>query len=245
MNRIRAVVRPLSSSSSGLFQQRIYQPLARRTVVYLDGFENPGKLTVKSDAPDYVQRETLLNDSVEEAWKRLIGEHNQKFALPKELLTQVFTHKSYRHGILPYNDRLAYFGKTFFTAQVCMIGSSYPSNEPGSVAGRDVNALLSTTVQSLIKSRLAAFSVAKDADLLQIMLWQPSFINDPEKMSSPRATGLYEVGSHVLYASIGAVALHLGAAVAEQFVDNVILGGPHGIMTLTNNGRLLRYKDVQ
>ncbi|KAK7207851.1 ribonuclease-III-like-domain-containing protein [Myxozyma melibiosi] len=237
MNVFRPILRPLRPMPFSLARASVCVPPTtttfKRTIVYLDGLVEEDRATINQPSPEVLKLQEESEKYVDEAWNRLTGEHAATFSLPKDLLLQVFTHKSFRHGVLPYNERLAFYGRRLFSLQVACLVAAHKSDGPTSIAGRDVEALKSKTAQGLLHSRGSIFKIAKESGLLPIIRWAPAQKFDNLMEVNPRTTGLLEVGAQTVYASIGAVAMCHGGAKAEQFIKKVIMAGPFGVTNAT------------
>jgi hypothetical protein len=106
MNSLRSVLRPLCSARTAV----IFRPEARRTILYLDGLNDEAKVTETPVDVDVKKREEEKLVRITMAWDKLTKADSESFKLPPGLLLQVFTHKSFRHGSHPYNERLALYG---------------------------------------------------------------------------------------------------------------------------------------
>ncbi|KAK9449830.1 mitochondrial 54S ribosomal protein mL57 [Limtongia smithiae] len=236
MNLFRSSIRPSVIPRSYLYSSFLVcrtQINPQRTIVYMDGLTKDDRITIAPVRTEYAARLDQTYTEVEDAWRRLTGEHAAAFELPRELLLQVFTHKSFRHGIFPYNERLAFYGRKLFTLQIALLVSAAPSESLTAIAGKDIDAVTAPTADHLLHSRNPIFNVAKASQILPLIKWKSAKNFEDVLTAPPRKSGLFEAGSQTIFASIGAVAMHHGGAKAEQFVRRVVMGGPYGILKVS------------
>ncbi|KAK9333070.1 ribonuclease-III-like-domain-containing protein [Lipomyces starkeyi] len=226
MNSLRSVLRPLCSARTAV----IFRPEARRTILYLDGLNDEAKVTETPVDVDVKKREEEKLVRITMAWDKLTKADSESFKLPPGLLLQVFTHKSFRHGSHPYNERLALYGRKLFTFHTSLVLANTPSDKATAVGGRDLDVLFSDAAQKLLKSREPLYEVGKMANLIEAIRWEPARHFVSLQNVDPRRSGLLEVTAQTVWASIGAIALYYGGDRAEKFVKKVILGGPYGAL---------------
>ncbi|KAK9241078.1 ribonuclease-III-like-domain-containing protein [Lipomyces kononenkoae] len=226
MNSLRSILRPLCSPRTAA----IVRPEARRTILYLDGLNDEARVTESSVDADVKKREEEKLVRITMAWNKLTKPDPEPFELPPGLLLQVFTHKSFRHGTHPYNERLALYGRKLFTFHTALLLANSPSDEPTAVGGRDIEVLFSDAAQKLLKSREPLYEVGKMANLIEAIRWEPARHFVSLQNVDPRRSGLLEVTAQTVWASIGAIALYHGGDRAEKFVKKVVLAGPYGAL---------------
>ncbi|KAK9322860.1 ribonuclease-III-like-domain-containing protein [Lipomyces orientalis] len=226
MNPFRIMLRPLAAQRTGV----VFRQDARRTILYLDGLNDEARVTETPVDVDVKKREEEKLVRITMAWDKLTKADPESFKIPTGLLLQVFTHKSFRHGSHPYNERLALYGRKLFTFHTSLALANTPSDKPTAVGGRDLDVLFSDAAQNLLKSREPLYEVGKMANLIEAIRWEPARHFVSLQNVDPRRSGLLEVTAQTVWASIGAIALYYGGDRAEKFVKKVILGGPYGAL---------------
>ncbi|KAK9455523.1 ribonuclease-III-like-domain-containing protein [Dipodascopsis uninucleata] len=203
---------------------------ARRTVVYMDGLLQRSTPSPSDglSGPVSIEDTTAILPKIRDSWNKLTN-NSEKYSLPDNVLCQVFTHKSYRHGVFPYNERLGFLGRKLFSLQSAIALVDYPSDNKQAIAAKGIERLRSRAAGKLLNSREPVMPVAESSGIIENIRWEPN--PSVGHLSDPRASGLLTVASATVYAAIGAVALRHGGAVAESFIKEIILLGPHGVFS--------------
>ncbi|KAK9472821.1 mitochondrial 54S ribosomal protein mL57 [Dipodascopsis tothii] len=156
------------------------------------------------------------------AWTKITG-GDAALALPSELLQQVFTHKSYKHGFLPYNERLSTLGRKLFYLHTALYTVNYPNANPTAIAGKNVDVLNTTAAVNLLRRNEVVARFARANGFLPAVRWR--------KVAEDAArSGETTVLAHTIFAAVGAVALHLGGPAAEKLCVEHMLTRPDGLI---------------
>jgi large subunit ribosomal protein L15 len=136
------------------------------------------------------------------------------------------THKSFSHGRLGFNDRLAYLGKRILDLQTSLALLNSPPN-PAAITppARHVfqHPALSTlsnitpTIKESTLNRLRLSTVAMQYGLEHVVRWKP------KKSDDLKLSGIDAVLAQALYAIVGAVALQKGGKQADRLARTRIL----------------------
>ncbi|ORY84295.1 phosphatase inhibitor-domain-containing protein [Protomyces lactucae-debilis] len=145
--------------------------------------------------------------------------------LPKEstsLLTdavalQIFTHKSFMHGQVPYNSKLGFMGRRALNLALLLHLASQASSSPLAIAGKQVNALYAPTIGYLMDTRSLSYAAQALGFEPHLMRWKPRRAEDLA------GSGLPSVQKHALLAAIGWLELGVGSAQARQFCEDKVV----------------------
>ncbi|KAH3686445.1 hypothetical protein WICPIJ_002625 [Wickerhamomyces pijperi] len=138
--------------------------------------------------------------------KTYLGE---EYALDDNLLLQVLTHKSFAHGMKPFNEKLSVHGSQFLKhkSAIHTVNSEKGISALGSLESRKT---LSTDI-------LAAF--VKQQGFADVIYWKKR----DDSITDPTQSGENSIKAGVLEALIGALLVTRGAGVAEKFVFEKLL----------------------
>ncbi|QLQ79723.1 hypothetical protein HG537_0C03710 [Torulaspora globosa] len=147
--------------------------------------------------------------------------------LPKEVILQCLTHKSFAHGSKPYNEKLCLLGTQFLKYQAAIHSLRQPQLLSPVAQGKiqqSINGLnftnLGTQLSKLLISKPVAARFVKQRKLDALIFWK---MKDPLKDS--HHNGETTIYSTVLNAFVGAVLATNGPDKARQFVSKVLLDG--------------------
>lgn len=136
-------------------------------------------------------------------------------SLPDGLARQVFTHKSFDHGRQAYNEKLSFLGRRVLYLRLTEHLLDRPTSSPGALEGRDLSAINTTRLESLLS--LESIARVAPEGLSSLVRWQP-------KDSRDRAgSGERKVVAETVMALVGAIEIQFGAGAAKSFVDRRIL----------------------
>lgn len=150
--------------------------------------------------------------------KKFLGE---EYKLPNKLILQVLTHKSFAHGLKPFNEKLAIFGSHFLKYKASIFAIK-PENELSSnisVNGFQLEELGSAKSKGLISNKTSAEFIRSVAKIGDSIFWKK---RDP-LITNPNVSGENSVFARSLEALIGAILLQHGKSKAEKFIDEILL----------------------
>lgn len=150
-------------------------------------------------------------------YRGFVGEEPK---LPLELAWQAVTHKSYRHGFLPYNERLAMDGRRVLTFHAALHWIQKNPKARTAIDGWDVDALrddqFGDPVDQLFQYRNLCH-IGRQFGVPQVMRWKPR-VNE-----NLATSGEERVVAEVVAAIVGAVNAYSGGHAAKDFVHSRIL----------------------
>ncbi|EMR10283.1 hypothetical protein PNEG_01546 [Pneumocystis murina B123] len=128
--------------------------------------------------------------------------------LPRDLLWQTLTHKTYFHGKYPYNEKLAFQGRFVLKFHISLkIVESISIDK-----NNDIFTL--EKIEEFISPETLG-PLALEYGILEVLRWKPAY---KDIMKS----GLLKVASESLCAIVGAIFLHRGGAVTKKFIEEKI-----------------------
>lgn len=138
--------------------------------------------------------------------------------MPDSLAIQIFTHKSFSHGKLGYNEKLAFLGRRVLYLRISehliqqqQASSKMPSDE------YSLNGFTSDGIEHVLSLESLGL-VAEQQDGLQSLLrWKPKDEKDLE------GSGIRKIAAETLMAAVGAIELQFGAAKAKQVVQRRVI----------------------
>ncbi|EWC47457.1 hypothetical protein DRE_00425 [Drechslerella stenobrocha 248] len=187
-----------------------------------------------------------VNDSVDvlnEMYIKLLGPGGDG-VLTEQVKWQCVTHKSFDHGLQPYNTKLVFYGRrvAYLHASLYMVHRRYTpinpqsgqgdgppltiealSNDPSLLLhsikkGNPVNRVNYFAINNLIDST-NMFGIAKTCGLVGCLRWKP---RNPANLIS---SGAPKVSQDAILAIVGAVALQHGGEAARRVMEERILPG--------------------
>ncbi|KAG4306149.1 hypothetical protein PORY_000137 [Pneumocystis oryctolagi] len=150
-------------------------------------------------------------DSVLEFYSRLFDLNKTEVStfLPPDLLWQALTHKSYKHGKFPYNEKLSFQGRQVLKFHFALhITSLFPIY-------KNENVLTFKKMNDFVSPQTIG-TLALKYGIDQVLRWKPAYDN-------LKASGLLKIASESLCAIIGAMFLHKGGAITKNFIEKKIL----------------------
>lgn len=135
------------------------------------------------------------------------------------LLLQCFTHKSFAHGKVPYNEKLFIMGSHFLKIQasVYSIKSNKAKDKDTLINGMNFNTLGSTmSKQILSEYKLVQFM--ESLGLKELIFWKKRNVNENNDFN-----GEPKIVSSVLNSLVGAILLTNGEKKASSFVNDFLL----------------------
>ncbi|KAJ6261544.1 hypothetical protein Dda_4214 [Drechslerella dactyloides] len=188
-----------------------------------------------------------VNESAEvlnEMYNKLLGPGGDE-VLSEQVKWQCVTHKSFDHGLQPYNSKLIFYGRrvAWLHASLYMIhrpynpvsappggsaeGSPIPieelSNDPSLLLPvitrrNPINKVNYMSIDNLMDST-NMFGIAKTCGMISCLRWKPR--NPGDLVSS----GVAKVAQDAILAIVGAVALQKGGDAARRVMEERILPG--------------------
>lgn len=135
------------------------------------------------------------------------------------LLLQCFTHKSFAHGKVPYNEKLFIMGSHFLKVQasVYSIKSNKTTDKATLINGMNFNTLGSTmSKQILSEYKLTKFM--ESLGLKELIFWKKRNVNENNEFN-----GEPKIVSSVLNSLVGAILLTNGVEKTSSFVNSFLL----------------------
>lgn len=150
--------------------------------------------------------------------KKFLGE---EYKLPNNIILQVLTHKSFAHGLKPFNEKLAIFGSHFlkYKASLYAIKTEDDLSSKYAVNGFQIEQLGTPKSKELISTRVAAEFIRSVAKIGDSIFWKK---RDP-LITNPKVSGEESVFARSLEALVGAILLQHGKSKAEKFIDEILL----------------------
>ncbi|KAF3158830.1 hypothetical protein TWF106_011229 [Orbilia oligospora] len=192
-------------------------------------------------------------DVLNDMYNKLLGEGGAN-ALTDDIKWQCVTHKSFDHGLQPYNTKLAFYGRriAYLHTTLSMIhqpvaptpqpnaiiaGSGEPeiSNDPTLklpvIARRNpVNRVSYMSVQNHLSST-NLYGIAQASGMVPCLRWKP---RNPANLTD---SGVIKVAEDTIMAILGAVALQKGGDAARVIMEERILSAARTITRLTEERR--------
>lgn len=152
--------------------------------------------------------------------KKLLGE---EFSLSDDLILQAITHKSFAHGLKPYNENLAIIGKHFLRMETTSHAINQKSENPTAVNGINFDVCLSK-ISNLLSATASTSQISRESGIAKTIFWK-----------SPRAeTSSSTVDATAINALIGSVLLKLGQQKAKDFVRSRLLSGKYSLVDVAS-----------
>lgn len=109
----------------------------RRSLVYVKTPSGSQKKAAgyKKNPEDYLSVNGTLYPGTSDTLKTTKDFLGQDYALPDDLILQALTHKSFAHGLKPYNENLAIIGRHFLRLQTFIHATSQKSENPSALNG--------------------------------------------------------------------------------------------------------------
>ncbi|KAK5782488.1 mitochondrial 54S ribosomal protein mL57 MRPL15 PWA37_000574 [Arxiozyma heterogenica] len=135
------------------------------------------------------------------------------------LLLQCFTHKSFAHGKVPYNEKLFIIGSHFLKVQASLhsIKSTDSQNSSGLVNGMNFDTLGSYESKNLL-AEPKLFKFMESLGLHELVFWKKR-----DASGTKIFNGEPKIVSSVLNSVVGAILLTNGVEKASLFVNNFLL----------------------
>lgn len=153
---------------------------------------------------------------------------SDKYAIPDELALQVITHKSFTHGIKPYNEKLSAMGSKLLNLFLAKFVVDASTKNEMAVNGKNLD-VLGTPIAKELGGRMALGLFAKAANLNTTMFWRSY-----NSLLSFQESGELKVSAQMMYALVGAVTFIHGKKVAEAFVKEKLLEGPNSLESIAS-----------
>ncbi|KTW29734.1 hypothetical protein T552_00941 [Pneumocystis carinii B80] len=135
-----------------------------------------------------------------------MNEKEVELFLPKNLLWQSLTYKTYFHGKYPYNEKLAFQGRIVLKFHISLkMSESIDKN-------KDIFTL--RKIEDLINSKVLG-ELALEYGILEVLRWNPAY-------KDIMRSGLLKVASESLCAIVGAIFLYRGGAATKKFIEEKI-----------------------
>lgn len=158
-----------------------------------------------------------------------------EYEIPDSLILQALTHKSFAHGLKPYNENLAIIGRHFLRLQTISHAASMPSENPAAINGTNFDVVLAR-ICNLMSATPVTSRVGRLIGLDKSIFWRSPAAaaaenNDGSAPSIQPATDL--VVARTVDAFVGAVLMNRGQYVAQKFVKERLLDGPYSLVNVS------------
>ncbi|KAK6534050.1 hypothetical protein TWF281_005389 [Arthrobotrys megalospora] len=188
-------------------------------------------------------------DVLNEMYNKLLGEGGAE-ALTDDVKWQCVTHKSFDHGLQPYNTKLAFYGRriAYLHTTLSMIHQPFvPTPQPNAViAGstepeilndptlklpviakrNPVNRVSYMSVQNQLSSA-NLYGIAQASGMIPCLRWKP---RNPANLTD---SGVIKVAEDTIMAIVGALALQKGGDAARKVMEERILSAARTVSRLT------------
>ncbi|ANZ77145.1 BA75_03711T0 [Komagataella pastoris] len=194
--------------------------IQRRSIVMVKGTRVQGAVRDPSEFLRLKGREYGVTDgNIGHLKQYLQTTQTGKYSIPdNELLLQILTHKSFAHGLKPYNEKLSVIGFQLLKLQSSVHVISKPSDSPYALNGQNFDCLGSLLTKSIGNHKsLARFAKEKQFD--QLVFWKK---RDPT-LEDPATSGEDTVLGKTVLALIGAINLTHGKKVATEFIETELM----------------------
>ncbi|KAM9926903.1 hypothetical protein OXX59_002895 [Metschnikowia pulcherrima] len=148
---------------------------------------------------------------------------SEKYAIPDDMALQVLTHKSFAHGMKPYNEKLSVMGSKLANLFLGKYVLENDTQNATAVGGKNLD-VLGTPMAKELGGRMALGVFAKKTALNSVMFWKSY-----NHSLSFEESGELKVSAQMMYAMVGAVAFVHGKRAAEAFLREKLLQGSNSI----------------
>jgi len=190
-----------------------------RSIGYLH--KGPRVRGLLRDEADYlVSPKGLTYGENEENLSSLKSFLGEEYKLPNNIALQILTHKSFSHGLKPFNEKLAIFGSHFlkFKTSVYQITSENNLSSEKSINGLELEQLGTLDSRNLI-SKFVLAEFIRQQNIGDSIFWKK---RNP-LITNSKVSGEDSVYARSLEAIVGAIILQHGKSKAEKFVDEILL----------------------
>lgn len=192
----------------------IYNTTSTRSVVFVRGqrvqglIRDPSEI-LSSDGISYGYGENNSNISVLKNYLESLN-LSKKLEFDNDLLLQILTHKSFAHGLKPYNSQLSFIGEQ--TLQ--LIATKYVLNQ----SNNELTAIGSIGHRLLWSDKLLAY-FAQDKGIDSVFFCKKALPGGKiDKLYKPK--GIY---STITSSIIGAITCKYGKSIAEEFITTELI----------------------
>lgn len=137
------------------------------------------------------------------------------------------THKSFAHGLKPYNENLAIIGRHFLRLQTISYASSQESENPGAINGQNFDVSLAK-ISTLMSATPVTSNLCQRLGIDRHIFWKSPKSNNTN--NDGRSSNL--VMAKTMDALVGAVLMTLGQYKAQKFVQDRLLEGPNSLISI-------------
>ncbi|EDO15428.1 hypothetical protein Kpol_1027p2 [Vanderwaltozyma polyspora DSM 70294] len=176
-------------------------------------------------SPKGVKYDELNRTEFNEKIDKILNLSKYDIKVPNDLLLQCFTHKSFAHGIKPYNEKLSLLGLQFLKLQAGIYSISQSVNLSPVQAGKIQKQIdnlnftnLGTQFSKLIISKYSTSKFIIEKNLDSLIFWK---MRDPFKAKN--YNGDHTINSTVLAALIGGILKTNGPAKTANFITGELL----------------------
>lgn len=197
--------------------------VSRRSLVYVKTASGSHKKVsgYKKNPEDYLSVTGTLYPGTSETLQPAKAFLGSDYALPDDLILQTLTHKSFAHGLKPYNENLSIIGRHFLRLQTFIHATSAKSENPSVVNGINFD-VTQAKISNLLSATAVTSKVCVASGISKNIFWKAP--NENVKSDT--------VYAKTIDALVGAVLLRLGQSKAQQFVSEKLLTGPHSLVDL-------------
>lgn len=153
--------------------------------------------------------------------KKLLGD---EFVLRDSVLLQCLVHKSFAHGKVPYNEKLAILGQQLLRLQASRAAAeaAAPISEYATINGHNFN--INSNAVDILASTPVLSVVCDRAGLEPAMFYKPS---------GPNSAPL--VKAKAVHAIVGALILERGTQTAISFINSKLLSGDLSVFGIADS----------
>lgn len=196
--------------------------VSRRSLTVLHTSAGSKRIAGYRKAPeDYLSVTGTLYPGTDETLKSTKDFLGSEYNLPDDLILQTLTHKSFAHGLKPYNENLSIIGRHFLRLQTFIHATGAKSENPNTVNGSNFD-VTQAKIVNLLSATSVTSKVCIDTGISKNIFWKAP--NDSVKSDT--------VYAKTIDALVGAVLFHFGQHKATQFVSEKLLSGPHSLVSL-------------
>lgn len=187
----------------------------------------PTRLAIRKDPAQVFTLASGAKYGLNEANLKNVKEFlSDKYAIPDELALQVITHKSFAHGLKPYNEKLSAMGSKLLNLYLAKFVVERSTANEMAVNGKNLD-VLGTPIAKELGGRMALGLFAKSTKLNNTLFWRSY-----NSLLSFEGSGELKVSAQMMYALVGAVTFIHGKKIAEVFVREKLLEGPNSLESI-------------
>lgn len=174
-----------------IFQSRISCKPAvfRRSLVYVKTPSGSQKKVVgfKKNPEDYLSVNGTLYPGTADTLKTAKDFLGQEYPLSDDLILQALTHKSFAHGLKPYNENMSIIGRHFLRLQTLIHATSQKSENPTVLNGVNFDVSIAK-ISNLLSATAITSKVCVDTGISKSIFWKA-----PNEVCAPPVCSKYNM----------------------------------------------------